>query len=600
MTCAGGSPVALRCGDVFAERVNAAADLLDAGVPAAEAARSWPAGSAARRGRRTATCERAAPVRACGGARPGRGVHRQAAGAARRRGCGRMPPRRAARSPRWSRRRWRSSWRGRIESARAGERAGGRDRVRLRPPAGRGTVGGLPHPCPRTTARAACAPVRKRAVPMSNAAIYARVSSARQKEQETIGSQTAALRAHAEQLGLDVPEQWVFEDDGHSGASLVRPALERLRDLVCQVPVDVLLVLLAGPAGPQVRLPGAADRGVRQGRHHAWCSSRARAATAPRTQLLVQFQGMIAEYETRPDPGTDPPRQDPPGQGRHGQRALRAPRSATATSARASTPSARYEIVAHEAAIVAELFAPLRRRRGRDRRAGPLADRPGRADPHRQDPLGPLGGLGHAAQPRLRRAGLLRQDDAHRTDRRAQPHRPAGRARHAPALHGHRPAPRGLARDPRPRAGRRGHLAAGPAAAGRQQALRLPQQQESLAAARPVRLRRLRLRLLPHLDPHHQQEDLLLPLPRLGRLPLRARPGLRQQAGPRRLPRHRRLGPHHRPARRPGPDPHRDQQAARRRPAPPTPPPPTPTSRHRRWPRPPRRSPGSSAPTRSS
>jgi site-specific DNA recombinase len=53
---------------------------------------------------------------------------------------------------------------------------------------------------------------------------------------------TAALRTHAEQLGLDVPAQWLFEDDGHSGASLVRPALERLRDLVCQVPVDVLLV----------------------------------------------------------------------------------------------------------------------------------------------------------------------------------------------------------------------------------------------------------------------------------------------------------------------------------------------------------------------
>ncbi len=69
---------------------------------------------------------------------------------------------------------------------------------------------------------------------MSSAAIYARVSSARQKEDETIGSQTAALRAHAEQLGLDVPEQWVFEDDGHSGATLVRPALERLRDLVAR------------------------------------------------------------------------------------------------------------------------------------------------------------------------------------------------------------------------------------------------------------------------------------------------------------------------------------------------------------------------------
>src|SRR5664279_3209927 len=45
---------------------------------------------------------------------------------------------------------------------------------------------------------------------MSNAAIYARVSSARQKEQDTIGSQTAALRAHAEQAGLDVPGQWMF------------------------------------------------------------------------------------------------------------------------------------------------------------------------------------------------------------------------------------------------------------------------------------------------------------------------------------------------------------------------------------------------------
>ena len=77
---------------------------------------------------------------------------------------------------------------------------------------------------------------------MSSAAIYARVSSARQKEQQTIGSQTAALRTHAEQLGLEVPEQWVFCDDGHSGATLVRPALEKLRDLVAQVPVEVVLV----------------------------------------------------------------------------------------------------------------------------------------------------------------------------------------------------------------------------------------------------------------------------------------------------------------------------------------------------------------------
>ena len=65
---------------------------------------------------------------------------------------------------------------------------------------------------------------------MTSAAIYARVSSARQKKDQTIGSQTQALREHAAQNRLEVPEEWVFEDEGHSGATLVRPALEALRD----------------------------------------------------------------------------------------------------------------------------------------------------------------------------------------------------------------------------------------------------------------------------------------------------------------------------------------------------------------------------------
>jgi len=69
---------------------------------------------------------------------------------------------------------------------------------------------------------------------VTSAAIYARVSSARQKKDQTIGSQTAALREHARQLGVDLPEEWVFEDEGHSGATLVRPALEALRDLAAQ------------------------------------------------------------------------------------------------------------------------------------------------------------------------------------------------------------------------------------------------------------------------------------------------------------------------------------------------------------------------------
>jgi DNA invertase Pin-like site-specific DNA recombinase len=53
---------------------------------------------------------------------------------------------------------------------------------------------------------------------MTSVAIYARVSSARQKKDQTIGSQTAALRAHAAEKRLELPEEWVFEDEGHSGA----------------------------------------------------------------------------------------------------------------------------------------------------------------------------------------------------------------------------------------------------------------------------------------------------------------------------------------------------------------------------------------------
>ena len=77
---------------------------------------------------------------------------------------------------------------------------------------------------------------------MKNAAIYARVSSDRQKEENTIASQTAALKKFAHTHGFIVPEEWVFEDDGYSGASLVRPGLEKIRDLAAEGPIQTGLV----------------------------------------------------------------------------------------------------------------------------------------------------------------------------------------------------------------------------------------------------------------------------------------------------------------------------------------------------------------------
>jgi len=63
-----------------------------------------------------------------------------------------------------------------------------------------------------------------------HAAIYARVSSDQQTADNTIASQLAALETRLTQEGLRVAPEHRFVDEGYSGATLVRPALERLRD----------------------------------------------------------------------------------------------------------------------------------------------------------------------------------------------------------------------------------------------------------------------------------------------------------------------------------------------------------------------------------
>src|SRR5262249_22556343 len=72
--------------------------------------------------------------------------------------------------------------------------------------------------------------------------IYARLSSDRQKENHTIASQTAALIEYAQKTGYSVPSEWVFQDEGYSGAILVRPGLEALRDLAAEGQIAAALV----------------------------------------------------------------------------------------------------------------------------------------------------------------------------------------------------------------------------------------------------------------------------------------------------------------------------------------------------------------------
>ena len=129
------------------------------------------------------------------------------------------------------------------------------------------------------------------------AAIYARVSSERQRQQETIQSQLAELRELATERGLVVPDELVFQDEGVSGATLQRPALERLRDRAAEGTFDLLLChspdRLARRYAYQVLLLEELER---SGVEVAFAREGERSGT-PEDELLRQFQGMIAEYE---------------------------------------------------------------------------------------------------------------------------------------------------------------------------------------------------------------------------------------------------------------------------------------------------------------
>ncbi len=73
-------------------------------------------------------------------------------------------------------------------------------------------------------------------------AFYARVSGEQQAAAHTIESQIAALSERASNDGTPVPTERQFVDDGYSGATLIRPALDRLRDLVSVGAIDRIYV----------------------------------------------------------------------------------------------------------------------------------------------------------------------------------------------------------------------------------------------------------------------------------------------------------------------------------------------------------------------
>ena len=125
--------------------------------------------------------------------------------------------------------------------------------------------------------------------------LYARVSTERQQERGTVGSQLEALRAAARADGHEVIEEFV--DDGYSGARLDRPALDRLRDAAEAGVLDGVLCLcvdrLARAYAYQVLILEELERFGVTVRFLEGPSP----SDDPQATLLIQMQGVIAEYE---------------------------------------------------------------------------------------------------------------------------------------------------------------------------------------------------------------------------------------------------------------------------------------------------------------
>jgi site-specific DNA recombinase len=193
-------------------------------------------------------------------------------------------------------------------------------------------------------------------------AIYARVSSDQPDGESTVASQLSALEAQVSADGCALPNDHRLVDDGYSGATLVRPALEHLRDLAAAGALDRVYVhspdRLARRYAYQVLL---VDELRRAGVELVFLNRPI--GVSAEDDLLLQVQGMVAEYERakileRSRRGK-----------RHAARAgsvnvlCGAPYGYRYVGKHAGGGVARYEIVAEEAQVVRAIFDWI----GRDR-----------------------------------------------------------------------------------------------------------------------------------------------------------------------------------------------------------------------------------------
>lgn len=192
---------------------------------------------------------------------------------------------------------------------------------------------------------------------MKSIALYARVSSEHQAQQATIESQICALRERATADGHQVTPSDLYVDNGYSGTTLIRPALERLRDRVAEGTLDILYVsspdrLARRYAYQVVLLEEFAAHGVEV------VFLQAPTDRSPEDALVLQVQGMLAEYERAKI--VERCRRGRMHKARQGSvNALGTAPFGYRYVRRTETEAARYEIVPPEAEVVRRVFEAL-------------------------------------------------------------------------------------------------------------------------------------------------------------------------------------------------------------------------------------------------
>src|SRR5208337_1624756 len=186
-------------------------------------------------------------------------------------------------------------------------------------------------------------------------AIYARVSGEQQAKDDTIASQLEAVTQRVASDALECEPELCFLDDGYSGDILARPGLERLRDQAAAGVIDRLYVLdpdrFSRKYAYQVLILEELTRcGVEV------VFLRNPPGRGPEENLLLQVQGMIAEYERAKI--MERCRRGKQYAARHGSVNVLsgAPYGYRYVSKHEGGGAARYQVVADEARVVRKIF----------------------------------------------------------------------------------------------------------------------------------------------------------------------------------------------------------------------------------------------------